>query len=373
MEVSDLQKIAKLINDFGMKVGLWNSFSQLKNSITQYTQTIQSNPSSVAQYNYSNIESQNLLLIGQLNQLNAELESLREVKIFHKLKLNEIFGIEVIDFLSSINIKNPLYINDIIRKLTEITNKAIQFQNLFNSLNNVLTTEIIDEIDVYNKFILYFENGANIETLKELSKASNDWQIVVNCLSRLVRDNENETKIISVERGSVILTVTAISAIIYALANASNKILDVILKVYEVKKSALQLKQLKLTTIDDAISLLEKQAKLNVVSEASTIANELLQEFNWSDSEELFNETKIAVNQAIRKIIRFTNAGGKIETHMISPTENEKNLTKQLKLKTKKFIEAEKEVFKLEGKKEILQLEDKTENEEDSILNKTGS
>ena len=339
MEIKDFQKISKIINNYATKVGLWNSLNQFRNTITQYNQQQQSNPSNAIQL-YNNLEQQRQLLINQFIQLEQELKDLKEYKSLKNFKLDELFGDKAIEILNRLKFEIQNSPNVIIPEVTELVNKVTQFQQLFNSMTNVFGNdyEIDIEEEVDNEFVLYFENGANIETLKELSKASQDWQIVVNCLSRLVRDNESETKIISVERGSIILTVSAISAIIYALSNASNKILDVILKVYEVKKKALELKQLKLSAIDDAISILEKQAKLNVISEANTIANELLDEYQWNNAEELFNETKIAVNQAIRKIIRFTNAGGKIETKILNPTEEEEISIKQLKEKTKLFI-----------------------------------
>ncbi len=374
MEIKDFLRIAKIINDFAQKVGLWNSYIQLRNSLTQYNQQFQANPNNQSQLR-NNFEQNRQLLLGQLKQLQDELKNLKEIKNIKKLNLDEIFGEKAINSLNTLQFDLQNNPNIIIPKINELITKATQCQQLFNSMNNVFGIDFNIEIEqeLNNEFILHFENGANIETLKELSKASQDWQVVVNCMSRLVRDNESEAKIVSVDRGSIILTVTAISAIIYALSNSSNKILDVILKVYEVKKKALELKQLKLSTINDAINILEKQAKLNVVSEANTITDELLEEYKWTNADELFNETKTAVNKAIRRMIRFTNAGGKIETKLINPTAEESESIKQLKEKTKLFIKAEDEVFKLEGKKELLQLEDKIENEDEEGDKKSAS
>jgi hypothetical protein len=173
-----------------------------------------------------------------------------------------------------------------------------------------------------NRLDILFDGAARVKTLKELSKESASWNQHIHCFSRLARENDTDANINSVEKGSLLLTVTLAAGTIIAVMKAVDKILDTIMKTYEVKKKSVELKKLKLTYIDDAINLLDKHAKLNISREAEDIANTLINDYNWNENDELYNETKTATKMATKEIMKFINSGGKVDGHIKNNIED---------------------------------------------------
>ena len=165
----------------------------------------------------------------------------------------------------------------------------------------------------------------------------------------------------------MIATLSVSAIIIGAIIRTSNKILDLILKIYDVRKKALELKSMKLDNIAQAIEILEKQSILNISNEAKGIAKELMKEYGWEEGSELFHETETAATKAVRKIIKFQNSGGKIDSKILNPTEEQLSATSTLKEKNIEFLKMEEEVRNLNGGKQILQIEndDNTEDGKD--------
>jgi hypothetical protein len=370
MDIKELLQVTETIFEVANKHNYWQTITQLRTSINQLknaqrAQQPQLQTQQITTFK-SNIETQRTQALNVLFEIQSSIINLKEIKSYNKSNLDSTFGQGAINLLERIPRELDSNLDALFTDITQYTQRVTQSQHFLASINFVLgdinTDEEENNID---KFILFFEEGATIESLKELAKASEDWNQIVNCFSRLVKDNNTDTKVISAERGSLVLTLTFSTGIILGLVRASDKVLDVILKGYEIKKKALELKQMKLAAIDDAIKILEKQAKLNVTSEANTITQELLGEYNWDPQDELYNETKAAVSQAVSRIIRFQNAGGKIDSKLHQQTEEQKVQTESLKTKNIKFLKVEDEVKRLSGGNEILQLEDGMKGEDE--------
>jgi hypothetical protein len=253
--------------------------------------------------------------------------------------------------------------------LTQYIQKLNSYQQFINSLNVVLG-------DVEEKFeedkdelIIFFEGGATVENLKELSKVSADWNKIVNCFSRLTKENNTDIYIVSIERGSLIATLSISAAIIGGIIRCSDKVLDLILKVYEVRKKALELKNMKLDGISKAIEILEKQSTLNLSNEAKLIAKELMKEYGWEEGAELFHETENATAKGVKQIIKFQNQGGKVDSRILNPSKEENEIVVGLKEKNIQFLKVEEEVKNLVEGKQILQIEEGENPDDDDQLN----
>ena len=157
------------------------------------------------------------------------------------------------------------------------------------------------------------------------------------------------------------MTITATTGIILVLTKAYNSVLDVVLKTYEVKKKALELKSLKLSNLDKAIEILEKQSELNVKLESDRIAKELLAEYEDTDK-----ETQNALFLSIRRLVRFINKGGKLEPKLLNETiKKNSELNKSVSSKNSLLLDIEEEINKLESRDGILKLIDTTLGKDD--------
>lgn len=249
---------------------------------------------------------------------------------------------------------------------SNISTNANELSQVYNQysqltqLNNILKTLKLPLLDNNNDILeILFDGAALVENLKDLSKEFSNWNQHIHCFSRLAKENDTEAKINSLEKGSLLLTVTLASGTIIAIMKATDKILDTIIKFYEVKKKSVELKKLNISYIDDAINLLEKHATLNLNRESDNIVESLLIEYNWKEDDELYNETKNGTRTAIKKILKFINKGGKVDGNVKNLTvEQDKNVLKEVKSKNKVIEEMELQMKALSDAKQLLLLEE---------------
>lgn len=125
----------------------------------------------------------------------------------------------------------------------------------------------------------------------------------------------------------------------------------------------MELKQLKLASIESAIEVLEKQAKINLNSEANSIVRELLDEYDWAENAPDSYETKTAVTKAVKKLIKFTNSGGQVDARLNVASSEQPNFIEEVRKKNNIISSIQKELELLKEYKEILQIEDHSNDE----------
>jgi hypothetical protein len=368
MEINELYKLTKQVSELSAKNGFVNLIGQLRTSLSQYKQlksVAAQTPQHVQQVNNvkTAIETNRNQALKLLKEIQNSLQDYKLIKTSKKLKFNNLYGDEVISMLNRIGTDFDLRPDPLIAEITQYQQKLNSYQQFVNSLNIVL--EDLEESSGKDELIIFFEGGASVNNLKELSKVSADWNQIVNCFGRLTKENNTDINIVSIERGSLIATVSIASLIIMGIIKCSDKILDLILKIYEIKKKALELKSMKLDSIAAAIEILEKQSTLNLPDGAKIITKELMDEFGWEPSSDLYNETEGATSNAVKKLIQFHNSGGKVDSKILNPNEEQSNSSLSLKEKNIKFLKVEEEVNSLTNGKEILRIEGAGDNDKE--------
>lgn len=367
MKLSELSKFVSTVVEIATRNGYQNALNQFRTAYTQIRNLVKQGqtPQISQQLNQFRLQTQTSkeALLNAIAKIQDEIANLNKLKITHQINIDKFFGSSFLKIVNEINEQNvETYINELTQTYTQFTQLS-QLNTIFSSLNVPITEEFEEDSD---RLEILFDGAAMVETLKELSLESSKWNQHVNCFSRLARENETDAIINSVEKGSLLLTITLVSGTVIAIMKAVDKILDSMMKFYEVRKKTLELKKLKLSYIDDAINLLDKHEKLNLVREADSITAELLAEYNWTENDELFNETKAATRLATKKIIKFINKGGKVEGYIKEPTEeSQKVLMAEVKSKNKIIKEIEIQMKQLSDAKEILLLEDSENDEKD--------
>lgn len=302
--------------------------------------------------------------INAYQKIEKGIENLKTQLTFKQLgldSLNEQSMQEVFKLL--LEIKNT-DANKFKNYLTQYNQKLSQINQL-NSIANTFSGNFPKKEALKSDGIsIFFREGVSVEYLNELSKASSHWNQIVHCFGRLTSDGDNKAKIETIEKGSIIMTITATTGIILALTKAYNSVLDVVLKTYEVKKKALELKNLKLSNLDKAIDILEKQSELNVKLESDRISKELLAAYENTDK-----ETQNALFLSVRRLVRFINKGGKLEPKLLSKTIKENSdLSESVSSKNSLLLDIEEEINKLESRDGILKLIDTTLGKDDKEI-----
>ena len=343
-----------------------NLINQLNSNINSYVTTVAqqrqraTNQPQIAQLK-NQISTISQQILTTYKGIEAKITNVKIQIVFKQLGLDNINGQSIdvaFEQISKIDNNANQYKN----YLAQYYQKISQVNQL-NSIANVYQLNNTPQEDLKSDGIaIYFREGVNVEYLNELSKSSTHWNQIIHCFGRLTKGEDNKARIETIEKGSIIMTITATTGIILALTKASNSILDVILKTYEVRKKAIELKSLKLANLKEAIDLLEIQSKLNVKSESERIAKEILAEYNVTD-----NETQTALFLSIKRIIRFFNKGGKIEPRLLNETaKTNDDLVKSISSKNTLLIDIEAELKKIESNNGILKLVDNTLDSDDN-------
>jgi hypothetical protein len=202
--------------------------------------------------------------------------------------------------------------------------------------------------------ILSFQAGAEINNLDELAKIATKWNQDFIAFASLTKENDTNFRIESVERGSIILTLSAVSGIVIAFAKATNMVLDVIKKCYEIKKLANEARLLK-GVPEKAIQELDNSSKIKVRTESMEITRQLIGEYEW-DQVEQRKDVDAHLRIAIKHLLEFVNVGGKVDVKLLAPEQNGKQLTSNLSIKYQEIKKIENEISSVNGEKQILEL-----------------
>jgi hypothetical protein len=353
-------KIIEMILEFGNSNNLW----QLYQEAQQYLSAIQENP--------NELDKNKILLFGKLAQIDKIIDKFNKEKLTNIEIIKNIKHSELDYFLNEstktlLNNAEELFKNDpsqFINKFNSIYGLAVNFTSLYNIFNGVYNGTIIDEQVKISEdhFILYFENLADVTTLNELSKASNEWQKVINFFGRLTRENDNTCRIINVEKGCLVLAITAIPIIIKAITLASDRIHNSILKNYEVREKAMEIRKLKIEEISDVMDMLDKRTKLNLNAESTKIVDDILVEYGWKKEDGLFNEVKNAVTKGIKFLFKFINDGGKFVPKLLDKSNEDLQLENSLESGTNKILQIENKQKKLGEPFNLLSIDEEKKN-----------
>lgn len=378
MDIKELKNFIDKLSELDIKYNYNSIITQIRTNLTQLKaqraapQVPQplSAQSQARPQNIANIRAKLITLANQgitaLMEIQNEVNNYSFVKTSTKLKFDTPYSSSNLILLNKVVELIDNNLDPLISEFSEYAIKLSSYNQFVNSSKIVLKDFLEENNDQINSdlLILFFEGEANIENLKDLSKASSDWNQIVNCFGRLSNENNTEINIISIEKGSLIATLAISKLIIDGLLKASDKIMDFILKIYEIRIKALELKKLNMDSIAGAVEILEKQTEVDLNNESGVIVKELMAEYGWTEENPLYHETQEATIKAVKKIIKFHNSGGKVDSKLLNPKPEETEIITRVRSKNTNLLQIEDEIKKLTGNSRILEIKE-TDNDED--------
>lgn len=376
MTLKTLENYTSQVANIVKKTNYAQSLNSLKASWTTvrtYKNTQPQTPTSNQQINNAIIqaEAHKKAVIDAAQKIKLELTQLSNFPL--KDSFDHFFGNPFIQFVSQISQAN---IESEFPKLSEL-NTQFQFLNqlgsTIKSLNIKLTTVNLDDNDLLE---VTFAGAASIKTLKEFARQSDKWNQIFHLLSRVARETDTDVSIESVEKGSLVVMVGAVASLVIITCKAIDKIQDVMLKHIDIQKKTFELRKMQVDGFDDILKRLDEQAKINLTKESSSISDSLLTEYEWTDSDEFYNETKSATRKAIRSLISFMNKGGSVKGYLNDGDDKQKEIIKIVDQKNLQIKALQKQIAELtDGKQthliEYLTLEDDDEKNDLSSTSKT--
>jgi|JI10StandDraft_1071094.scaffolds.fasta_scaffold06130_9 hypothetical protein len=356
MEISKLFKVVKEITDKVQATNLNGHIQTINQNIDQLIRQAQGTP--VAKQRFlTQVENGKKEILTAINTYIPTSLSVEESKVYESLGAYNLFGYEGQQQINKIFVEiqtNPNVVKGKLQQYLQEINKIIQLHGSIASFSDKLPLSGSQK-DNLDSIVIFFQGGSEINNLDELAKVSTKWNQVLIAFAQLARESDRTFRIEAVERGSIILTLSAIAGIVYAFGKASDKVLDTVKKYYEIKKLAHEAKQLKGGVPEKTIKDLEEASKLKIVTETKEITKELIEEFNWNengDKEAVDN----AVRMAIRHLLEFVNKGGKVDIKLIAQDTQNKQMEMNLTLKYSDIKQIEKTVDPNRDKRPMLEL-----------------
>lgn len=286
----------------------------------------------------------------------------------------QLVGENQIALISSLSQNIDINDTSLLNSVDSVLLKIITTFNFFNATNQAFGNGDIREREenILDTLKVIFENDAYISDLKELSGAANEWSFIVNSFARLVGSNDTKAEVLSITKGSLILTLLADKDVIIAISACMTMAMKAIIQSLKIKAQQLEIQKLNTPNVTKLIELLEADAKIDGNKESKKIAGELLLRFFPEQNNDTKSEVKSFLIKAIKKILTFAANGGKVKPKLIGPTDNQKKEIKELaekNIEAKVFqsaIESLKEGKKIllieEGDEEIEVVENVVEN-----------
>jgi len=246
--------------------------------------------------------------------------------------------------------------------------KIVQMHAVWNTLNvNLnrfdLTFEIEPSVDALT---IIFENEASIDDLQGLEKACDNWSFIVYGFGRLVGENDSKAEVLSIRRGSLLLNLGIVRAIIKAITKCSNEISDSLLKALQVKEKILELRKIATTVSAAELDVWEKRERLKTSALTNQVAKNLLEEYQKDPLKEDFNEIRTAVKKAVKKMILFQADGGKVDPKLISLDGSEKEAVDSIRKLNDQVKKKQDELKNIQqGNERLLLLQDNEEDDDD--------
>lgn len=371
METAKLYKIVNDINEKIQNSGILDQLNTSFQNLIKLEQQAQLTPQ-VRQQLITQIENSKREILTANKTIIPTSLSVEDNKIYEALDAYNLFGYDGQQRLTKIFtevLSNPSNTKLQLHQYQSEINRITQLYTSLSTFADKLPINTGQQTDK-DSIIIFFQGGSEINNLDELAKVSTKWNQNLIAFALLTEENDRTFRIETVERGSIILTLSAVPAIAYAFAKATDKVLDIIKKYYEIKKLAHDAKQLIGGIPEKTIHDLEAASKLKLKAETNEITNQLIEEYGWNgEGKAERKDVDSAVRLAVRHLLDFVNKGGKVDIKLIAQSsEADKEIEMNLTVKYNEIKQIEKQVTGVEGKNQMLELsegEEKDDNEDE--------
>jgi hypothetical protein len=304
MQVIELLKLIEWFKTHISDTGIINKYAALHSKMSQ---NIRRNG-----YGAVPFDKEKEDLFDSIQDICFQNLSLEQIKLLGKLKVVNLLGEKGV-----VEIKNILTDNNLdivaatskIQNLSSIINNAqSRVTNINNSLKDLFIENEADEINIGNVLIrIYFKDGVAIDTLTKFKQLSAKWYEIGRGIAMARDKTPDDFKIITVERGSVIVTMSVIAGMAYLISKILLDVLKIVDKFLDIMKKCEEIKNFKLNNEQIARDL-HKETEDIKKEGAKDILKSVIEELKLNSEQQ---GDKVAVlKKSIDDLINFTENGG---------------------------------------------------------------
>lgn len=345
MQLNDLIGISLYLTELNKKYNYSNLFDQLGNTLNQLAQN-KNQPQ-----HHEQMVTQKKSLYKAILDLGPKGWNIGKKKLYVKFCSPENIGQNLIDRIEEgfqDNMANPAGAR---QELLKIKNEFMGVITRSNSLHSSLTPLIEEyeedhEIEEDELAIqLIFDGDINVADIHDLAVNSKEWDKIFQFFTVITNEPSKKPRLLSIDKGSLIVEVAAYTAIVGAIGLTVNTVLDWVKKYYEIEEAKsksessdmdVKIKKTILVQFDQALKKTEEDATKDV-------KGKLLAEFKSKSKD---TSRQKAIDEVVKYVFNFVLKGGSVdirepEQEVEEETENqeEKRITSETILQIKDNFE----------------------------------
>ncbi len=237
-------------------------------------------------------------------------------QIYEKLGASELIGSKAMDHIDRIFQTHEADPNGIIQAIEELAEQTSQMlekiEIMLNGLKPLLEEEPVTTENTTTLQILFPENSF-APTIQNLEGALQKWDRVISAFSKLTRQPNEDSIILSIEQNPLVLEVAVFNGITSSIGKATCNVLGIHQKYLDIKRVGLEVGNLELRNRGIADQL-DKEADLLIRNTASDVTKALMEEFGWA-KESNRSDIHNLVSTAVTTIFDFVKEDGRVEIH----------------------------------------------------------
>ncbi|MGA2604183.1 MAG: hypothetical protein ABSG14_08135 [Verrucomicrobiia bacterium] len=314
MRISELKRTAQFVQDTVIAPKIPALFNDLISVIGRNAQANPQHPQPQLRQQQP-ITEQKSALINAIKAIRPERLTLNERHLLKTFidtdlladtgveKINQLFAEHNLDPMGAVNALNVIKSN--------YDRLASTVTDILKVLDPIDVPQIENDIEEGHAILqITFKERASINSVAEWKAYTNEWWNIIRSFGLLTDTNADQAKILSIQQGSIVIEISALYLLIKAIGSASNKILDLIERLYELRKASREIKQLDLTNKQIEKDL-DKEADTFIENNLSQIAQQVIAEINKAKTTD--GETNKALQISIKDLFQFLDKGGTVD------------------------------------------------------------
>lgn len=306
---------------YGLAEWYKTHFSELHKRYSALQATLSHNAN---QPNQQPVEAVLTELLTFLKEMNLGELSLQQLSLLSDLKVENLIGPTGAQNISQI-VKTASY---------DPASTASKFQAAVNAINEAQTRLSAYSLAVTNlgvesssleyesgQFIVRvgFKNDAAIENIVSWKESSEEWYLIIRGLALVANEAPENTKIIGVANGSIIIILAATCAVTALLARIAKHITSTSRDIIAVQSELENLRQKKFATKTVEAEFVKLQKKSR--EEGLQAINDEIATLIPAGAQ---GDVKLALEKSIEKLLKFGEQGGDLD-FVVPPVEKNAN------------------------------------------------
>jgi hypothetical protein len=308
MQIQELLKLIEWVEKNVKKNQIPQKYTNLISGMTQNVNARNNQPK-------QSFDTHREALVTSLPLVSFENLTIEQIKLLEKFEIKNALGTRAVEIIDDILYRKGMDIASAVQDITEISKKinssVLKLDEIEKSLIGVVDASDETEVPKDSVFMrIYFSGDSSITDVTELKRLAGVWYDIGRGVAIANNQSPEDFKIIGASKGSVVLELvviagmaTSISTILLAGLKVTEKVLDILKKVEELKAMKLGDKEI--------VSGLKKEAENTRVEGIKKITTEITTKLKIKEDGE--SDKIIALEKSVKNIIEFTEKGGAID------------------------------------------------------------